>query len=88
LKESVLFTDFAMKVVGEIWPKGKGENTVNGIVKGQEGQWLMSCNGHSFSRKETRFALIFVTTKYFRSNKPASASTSKVKISFLSPDFD
>ena len=60
LKESiVLFADFAMKVVGEIWPKDKGKlNTVvNSVEKGQEGQWLMSCTGHSFSRKETRFAL-------------------------------
>jgi hypothetical protein len=57
MKESVvLFADFAMKVVREIWPKGKGGNTVIGIAKGQEGQWLMSCTGHSFSKKETRFA--------------------------------
>ena len=60
-----------MKVVGEIWPKDKGKlNTVvNSVEKGQEGRWLMSCTGHSFSRKETRFALFLSRqmTMYFPS---------------------
>ena len=44
------FADFAMKVIGEIRPQGTPEDK----VYGNSGQWLMSCTGHSFSKRETR----------------------------------
>jgi hypothetical protein len=54
--EVVLFADFTLKVIGKIWPKHKAKNDkLEYHRQGEVGQWLMSCTGRSFSKKETRY---------------------------------